>query len=531
MSKINNIKKLMQKEKVNASLGGRVVSSFLKRHPEIIKDLENFIERFPCFKKITEVLAWLYTGLEIKKCIVCGTRIDYNKGKRDESLFCSMKCRKSKEGNDVWKEKLKSSIEKKYGEGVINVFQREDVKEKIKRTNLQKYGVEYIGQSEEAKNKMKKTMLERYGVEHNSQIKSFKRNLLNIYYEKLIEKLKDYNLTLITSKDDYKGVNHSQTQADYYEMKCGVCGKEFKYKFNSRKNLKFACPYCHPFYRSRAEEDINNFVSQYFPTITNDRKILMGAKNPELDIYIPSKKIAIEYNGLYWHSQSQGKDKNYHLQKTELCESKGVHLIQIFEDEWEDKQQIVKNRLKNILGVTPYRVFARKCEIREIDNDTTKKFLEKYHIQGSCNSSVRLGLFHKNRLVALMAFGKSRFNKSYDWELLRYVTIGSFNVIGGAGKLLSYFRKHYFGSIISYADRRWSQGSLYKSLGFSELKSSSPAYFYVKDNIRFSRIKFQKHKLKDILEKFDENLSEKENMEMNDYFQVWDCGNKVFVLS
>jgi hypothetical protein len=456
MSTINGIRKLMIKEKVNASLGGKVVSSFIKRHPEIIPTLENFIQKFPCFKKTTEVLSWLYSGLKIKKCIVCGTRIDYNKGKRNESLFCSMKCRKSKEGNEIWKEKLESSLKKKYGEGVTNVFQREDVKEKIKCTNLQKYGVEYTGQSEEVKTKIRKTMMERYGVEYNSQIKGFKRNLLNTYYEKLIEKLKDYKLSIITSKEEYKGVNHSQSHSDYYDMRCEECGKDFKYKFNTKKDLKYACPHCHPFYRSRAEEDINKFVSKYFSTLTNDRTILSESHNSELDIYIPSKKIAIEYNGLYWHSQSQGKDKNYHLQKTELCESKGIQLIQIFEDEWNDKQSIVKNRLKNILGITPHRIFARKCEVKVVDNSLADKFLEKYHIQGSCNSSIRLGLFYKSRLMALMTFGKSRFNKSYDWELLRYVTIGSFNIVGGASKLLFHFRKSYNGSIISYADRRWS---------------------------------------------------------------------------
>lgn len=530
MSSISKIKNLMKKERVNASLGGKVVSSFLKKHPEIISTLENFIQKFPCFKKTTEVLSWLYSGLKIKKCVVCGTRIDYNKGKRDESLFCSMKCRKSKEGNDIWKEKLKSSITQKYGKDITNVFQRKDVKEKIRQTNLKKYGVEYIGQSDVVKEKMKKTMLEKYGVEHNSQIKSFHRNILNTYYEKLVNKLKDYNLKLITPKDEYKGINHSQSHADYYDLKCEICNKNFKYKFNSHKDLKYACPYCHPFYRSKGEEDINNFISQYVSTLCNDRKILSDAKYNELDIYIPSKKIAIEYNGLYWHSQSQGKDRNYHLQKTELCESKGIQLIQIFEDEWIDKQSIVKNRLKNILGITPYRIYARKCEVRNVENSLSDKFLEKYHIQGRCNSSVRLGLFYKSRLVALMTFGKSRFNKSYDWELLRYVTIGSFNVIGGASKLLSYFRKSYTGSIISYADRRWSQGKLYKCLGFSELSSSAPAYFYVKDNIRYSRIKFQKHKLKNILEKYDENLSERDNMFMNDYTQVWDCGTKVFIL-
>ena len=129
-----------------------------------------------------------------------------------------------------------------------------------------------------------------------------------------------------------------------------------------------------------------------------------------------------------------------------------------------------------------------------------------------------------------MTFGKPRFNKFYEWELLRYVTIGSFSIVGGAGKLLNYFRNHFCGSIISYADKRWSNGNLYKTLGFAEINESEPSYYYCKGDVRYSRVKFQKHKLKDILPIFDENLSEKENMERNGYMRVWDCGNKVFVL-
>lgn len=77
-----------------------------------------------------------------------------------------------------------------------------------------------------------------------------------------------------------------------------------------------------------------------------------------------------------------------------------------------------------------------------------------------------------------MTFGKSRFNKKYDWELLRYCTLSNFNIIGGASKLLSYFKKNYGGSIITYADKRWSAGNLYKQLGFTQLKDSPPAYWY-----------------------------------------------------
>jgi hypothetical protein len=182
------------------------------------------------------------------------------------------------------------------------------------------------------------------------------------------------------------------------------------------------------------------------------------------------------------------------------------------------------------LGLSSISIGARKCEVREVDNCLAKKFLEKYHIQGYSVASVRLGLFYKNRLVALMTFSKARFNKKCKWELVRYCSIGDFSIVGGAGKLLKHFRNNYSGSIVSYADKRWSDGNLYRSLGFVEEKDSSPAYWYVKDGIRYSRVQFQKHKLSEILEFYDENLSESENMKNNGFHKVYDCGNKVFII-
>jgi hypothetical protein len=508
----------MKKEKVNALLGGKVVSSFLKRHQEIVPILENFIIKFPCFKKVTEVLAWLQNGVKIKKCIVCGKRIDYQNSKREKALFCSMACRKTEKGNEIWKSKITTE----------NPFSREDVKEKIRKTNLEKYGVEYAAQSKIVKEKQKRTMIERYGVEHNSQMGKFQSSLLNVYYEKLVEKLTKFSLVILTPKEDYRGVNHSQSKIDYYNLLCQKCNKPFHYKFNNGKDLRYACPHCHPFYRSRGEEHISIFLKKYVDVITNDRTILNGN---ELDIVIPDKKVAVEYNGLFWHSESQGKDKNYHLNKLKSCNENGYRLIQIFEYEWENKERIVKNRLKTILGLSSISIGARKCEVKEVDNSLSKKFLEKYHIQGYSVASVRLGLFYKNRLVAIMTFSKARFNKKCKWELVRYCTIGDFSIVGGAGKLLKHFREKYSGSIVSYADKRWSDGNLYRSLGFIEEKDSLPAYWYVKDGIRYSRIQFQKHKLSEMLEIFDENLSESENMTNNGYHKVYDCGNKVFILS
>lgn len=517
MSAIYKIKLVMEKEKFNANKGGLAISYFMKRHPEIVSYLrDDFMKKFPCFEKESEVLSWIQNKLRIKKCLNCGKRLTYTNSRKGSSVACSKECSKSEICRKHKNESRVKAIVDKCGE-YINPFQMDYVKEKIKQTNLEKYGVENPMQNKE--------IATRSGLTHKTN-HDISKNQLDIGYERFMSRLEESKLSFIGTREDYVGVNNGTI----YKLKCGVCGNDFNYKYNNSKKLAYACPHCYPSNRSLSERQIAEFVSKYFPININDRTILNGAPYPELDIYIPSKNVAIEYNGLYWHSETQGKDKYYHVTKTNLCEERGIHLIQIFEDEWENKFSIIKNRLKNILGITPYKLGARQCEVREIDNNLSKKFLEKYHIQGYCTASIRLGLFYKNRMVALMTFGKSRFNKNYDWELLRYVTIGNFNIIGGAGKLLSHFRSNYTGSIISYADRRWSQGELYKSLGFTELKSSEPAYFYAKDGMRYSRVMFQKHKLKDILEIYDENLSERENMENNGYHRLYDCGTKVFIL-
>lgn len=312
------------------------------------------------------------------------------------------------------------------------------------------------------------------------------------------------------------------------EIKCYKCGIQYTANLTAARWKNFKCFHCaENIIKSTGEEEIINYLKSIY-----DGEIIIRSRDiispQEIDIYIPKLKLAIEFNGLFWHTEENGKDKNYHINKTNLCAEKGIQLIHILEDEWNDKQQIVKARLKHLIKRTPYKIFARKCVIKEIDNFTAAKFINKYHLQGNSAASVRLGLFYKNRLVSVMTFCKSRFNKKYDWELARFASVFNFSIIGGASKLLTYFRKHYHGSIISYADKRWSTGNLYRQLGFKELQDSSPGYFYTKGNKRYSRIKFQKHKLKDVLKNFDPSISETENMRNNNYHRIWDCGNKVF---
>jgi hypothetical protein len=320
-----------------------------------------------------------------------------------------------------------------------------------------------------------------------------------------------------------------------------VCCKHCKttnIEFISIKNgYRKYCRDCYPLFynESSGENELYEYIKKL-----NILDIKRGSRSIiaplELDIVIPSKKLAIEYNGNYWHSERNGTINDYHLNKTNRCKEIDYQLIHIFEDEWLLQSKIVKARLKARLGLTKYAIYARKCEIKEIDNNIKNKFLEKYHIQGQDLSSIKLGLFYKNRLVAVMTFGKRRFDDKEGFELIRYCTIANFNIVGGAGKLLAYFRNSYNKEnlpIISYADKRWSTGNLYKQLGFTLLHESGPNYYYIHpSNLlkRYSRITFQKHKLHAILEKFDPLLSEAENMKNNGYSRIYDCGNYVFEL-
>lgn len=279
-------------------------------------------------------------------------------------------------------------------------------------------------------------------------------------------------------------------------------------------------------YGSIKEKEVKDFISSIYngTIILNDRSLL---DNLELDIYLPELKIAIEFNGLYWHSDLF-KEKNYHIDKTKKCEEKGVRLIHIFENEWTSKQDIVKSRLQNLLGYSK-KVFARKCTIVELDSKTADEFLRTTHIQGSAPASIRIGLIHNGALVAVQTYCKSRFSKDCEWELLRYANALNTTVVGGASKLFKHFISKYSGNIVSYSDLRWNTGTLYKTLGFKQTHISAPNYWYFKGcTTLYSRQKFQKHKLAELLEYFDPDKTEVENMRANKYRRIFDCGNLVF---
>ena len=444
------------------------------------------------------------------------------------------------------KEKIKNTREKKYGDknftnrnkarqtclekyGVENVSQLEAIKQKKQETTLKHFGVKIPSQSNVVKEKMKNTCLERYGVDNIFKHDSVKGKggfeKIKMSYEKIILASK-FERPLFSFDDYLKRVDDNEK----LKFKCLKCGKEFSTRHHDGTHKH--CPICYPTikeFASQQEKELFDFVSS-LKSNTFERNCRSVISPFELDIYSEQLKLAIEFDGLYWHSEEEKPDKNYHLNKTLACEKQGIQLIHIFENEWLTKQEIVKSRLKNLLGVYDKTIYARKCIIKEVDSKISKEFQDENHIQGSVNSKVNLGLFFNDELISLMTFGKCRFDKKHEWELLRFCNKLGYHIPGAASKLLSYFEENYKPtSLVSYADRRWSQGKVYEKLGFTFSHASLPNYWYWKNpELLESRIKYQKHKLKDLLENFDKNKTEVENMKANNYNRIFDCGNLVY---
>lgn len=243
-----------------------------------------------------------------------------------------------------------------------------------------------------------------------------------------------------------------------------------------------------------------------------------------LPVFVPEKKVAFDVLSL--DDFAEDKVGNKHCKsRMDQAQEAGLRFIQIFEDEWEAKNEIVRHRLANILG-TSNRIYARNTQVKEIPWGFAKTLLNATHIQGSgAGAGSVLGLVDHRGLVATMTLGISRFEKTgpKDFELIRFSSVDT--VVGGFSKLLKYF----VGSvqpdrIISYSDARWSIGNVYSSNGFDLTGHSTPGYYWTRDGVRHNRIKFQKHKLGEVLEKFNPMMTEKQNCEANEYKRIYDAG-------
>ena len=387
------------------------------------------------------------------------------------------------------------------------------VVEARKGTWLEKYGVDNASKAEAVKIKRKRTMSDRNYSHIYDNLAHAKETA---GFNQIVARVAGV-VSPMFSREEYSGSGRKNK----YLWKCDTCEHLFTSHVDYGTVPK--CAVCYPKTVSAAEIEIATFIrSLCTNVVTNTKEVL---RTHELDIFLPDQSLAIEYNGVYWHS-SPKKASDYHVNKYLECKNLGIHLIQIFEDEWLRSPDVVKQRLANLVGKSD-TLGARRCNIRELTTNEYRAFVNSHHLSGYANAAIKYGLVHAGEIKAVMGFSKSRYTKE-GYELIRYCSDGT--VLGGASKLLSHFKKvHDPVCIVTYADRCWSNGELYQKLGFENVtvNEKNTGYWYIKDIIRYHRSNFTKARL--VKMGYDSSLTETEIMQSLGYLKIYDCGNYKFI--
>lgn len=373
---------------------------------------------------------------------------------------------------------------REYNTGYRNNFQTPESIEKIKKTNI-------------------KT--------RNKNLRIFEKDNDLILISKL-------NLKYFNRIVEYKNLKVIYYHQNKYVKKSEISLKELRQldkKFQKEAKT----------YNSKYEAEIHEWLKEVYNSkiFVNKFGIIKDdTSNLQLDFYIPDKRLALEFNGDYWHSVNTGRDPNYHLNKTQLCQKNNIRLIHIFEYEWLSKKDIIKSIISSALDIYETKIYARKCEIKEVDSKEARQFLDENHLQGFISSKYRIGLYFENQLVQLLCFGNSRFKKD-ETELLRMCTKLNTQVIGGFSKLLKHSKINNF---VSYVDLSKFNAEGYFENNFEIMGQSQPNYKYLKGEKVLNRFNAQKHKLQKLLgSDFNKSKTESQNMQDTGWWKVYDCGN------
>ena len=428
------------------------------------------------------------------------------------------------------KEKVKNTVDNKWGGYTL---QSDYLKGKVKITNLEKWGYEIPSKSEKVKEKMYKTNIERWGFKSPSMNDSVKEKVKYSFLDK-------YNVVNIMYSEEFRKKFNISNELGYisyignrnYQFKCVECGSIYDIDYDNYYKRKLrntnTCTSCFPILENSSikEVELRNYIKSIY-----DGEILSSYRDGlEIDIYLPDLKIGFEFNGIYWHSEDK-LDKNYHLNKLNYFKERDIRVVNIWEDDWDYKRDIVKSQIKNLLLLSDEKIWARKCQIREVvEKNIVRDFLNDNHIQGYIRSSIKIGLYYGDELVSLMTFDNSEGRNKMEeggWNLSRFCSKLNINVIGGASKLLNYFIKIYKPQrIISFADLDWSTGELYHRLGFVLKNTLKPDYKLIVDKRRVNKQRFTKDKL--IKLGYDSNLTGDKIIESMGISKIYNCGQLKF---
>lgn len=543
-----------------------VASKMIGKNPELLDELIKYTNFLDAESTILMRLFCVVNNITEKPTCYCGNQLGITRRKLRK--YC---CRDCKESCPTLKQQTKDTCVQKYGVeyatqaestiakkkstfitkyGVDVAAKAQVVKDKAASNNMAKYGVKSTAQVPEFIEKRKQTNLDRYGLVNATQNpdsinKRIRTNIArygsatplgsdivrakikqtNIdrygYPNNTCRHITQHNMVLSHDKDWLTEQHHthklSQTQiAHQLGVDPSIISARFKL---------YNIPVKH-YFTSIGEQQICELLDMHkISYIQSDRSTIAPY---ELDILIPDHNLAIEYCGLYWHSDIHDRiDRNYHERKYQACKEQGIQLITVFEDEWVNRTPQVTNKIMNLCGIGNHcRVYARKCNIIEVPNNIKRSFFNDNHIQGNGPGSITYGLEIDGSVVACMTFIKQAGNQ---YCLNRYAT--SKQVPGGFSKLLTHFeRNNDWDTIVSFADLRWSDGGLYHTNGFTLDSILRPDYSYSPDGrTREHKFNYRHANLPNKLDQYDPELSETQNCDNNGILRIWDCGKLRFI--
>ena len=403
--------------------------------------------------------------------------------------------------------------------GVDNPFKSDKIQNEIRESNLRKYGVDSVLHLPEIREKSKKTNLEKYGVDHFSKTTIWKDKMKSINYYSFIESLDlPINYSFISKNGQSNILKHHE------------CGNEFEIQTQlirlRRKNKVEICRVC-----NKIEYKSQNDLLDYVSSVYNGEVVKYRDNKYEIDIYLPEIKLGFEFNGLYWHSELF-KSSDYHSDKRSYFTDRGIRIINIWEDDWKFKSDIVKSIISSNIGICNKKIYARDCTITKLEDREVKKFLNENHLQGWCVSKYRYALRYNNDIVSVLTIGKSRINLGYknefdQFEILRFCNKLGTIVVGGFSKIFkSVLSELNFEKIITYSDCSIFNGDVYLKNGFDFIKKTAPGYSYIVKGVRKNRFNFTKSNL--VKMGFDSNKTERQIMYDNGFYRIYDCGNYKF---
>ncbi len=338
--------------------------------------------------------------------------------------------------------------------------------------------------------------------------------------EKLLEIISEHKdkFDLVTPLTDY------QNKYQRLDFRCVKCDKL------SQKNLMMlaTCPvcfHCHP-KESKAQIEIFEFVKSLAPDAVSSDRTMIAPK--ELDVYVPSKRLGIEYDGLYFHSEEFLAD-DYAYNKANLAAQNNISLFGIFEDEWRDKQDLVKSMIVHRLGLTPKSVFARKCKIVQLTPGARKQFMDRCHIDGDTRSKSAWGLVDKdNNIVAAMSIRRP-FHKTHAdvLEVGRFCVERGVSVPGALAKLSAHILKEIkslgYRALMTYVDTRIGRAKGYQAAGFKVVRQTKARFWWTDFVSRFDRFSIRADS--------KNGITQKQRALDAGVVKIWGCSNVVLELS